>query len=360
MTTSFPTFLRVTAVVFGALLTFVASVNYYFDPANLFNDRTYEAGIAQMLLDGRNVANITDYDERLLQKFYVSGLPQAKEVLVLGSSRAMNIGENLFPGKSFFNASVSSASLEDDEAILQMYRERGLLPKKLVLGVDPWIFNRKSGQTRWKSLSEEYKRSQCLSTDCAVSNWDPEYLRWSKFQQLISFSYLRASLKAAREKRRGYYATDALELDVNIRGADGTIRYRTAFVNQTSDEVAAVVQRHVAGKSIYSLDDFRQLDPEYSAQFDALLTRLKQEHIEVLLVLSPYQYDMFKFLTAANSGFEMVVSAERMVRKLASKHGMTVLGSYDPQNVDCGRNDFYDEMHPRPSCIEKMFKNSTF
>ena len=68
------------------VLAVVAGVNLLADPANLFQGARYEAGIARLLVEGKNVADIGDYDDRLVQKYYVGHLTQAPDILVLGSS----------------------------------------------------------------------------------------------------------------------------------------------------------------------------------------------------------------------------------------------------------------------------------
>ncbi len=138
------------------IFLFVILINYFVDPAHILckTDRSYEEGMAALLLKGLNVADASNYDERLLQEFYIKGLTESdrKEIIVLGSSRAGQICSNLFPLASFFNNSVSGGSLEDYVAITGIYLGKGLLPKEVILGIDPWLFNRNNGQNRWKSI----------------------------------------------------------------------------------------------------------------------------------------------------------------------------------------------------------------
>ena len=73
----------------------VAATNYCVDPAQLFSGGNYEQGVADILLSGNNVANVSNYDERLLQKAYVNNLKRRNDVIVLGSSRSMQIKSHL-------------------------------------------------------------------------------------------------------------------------------------------------------------------------------------------------------------------------------------------------------------------------
>src|SRR5690606_22220124 len=103
------------------------------------------------ILVGNNVTNIENYDERTLQRNIINNHHICPQVLVLGSSRTMLINSREFIGKTFFNNSVSGASIEDIVAIYQMYDNRKCYPGKIILALDPWILNVNNGQNRWKS-----------------------------------------------------------------------------------------------------------------------------------------------------------------------------------------------------------------
>lgn len=72
-------------LIFLPLVCLLVFVNYLVDPANIFKINKYEKNIAEILLKELNVANISNYDERLLQKHYVKGLQNEKDIIVLGS-----------------------------------------------------------------------------------------------------------------------------------------------------------------------------------------------------------------------------------------------------------------------------------
>ncbi|MCZ7662223.1 MAG: hypothetical protein M5U22_04440 [Thermoleophilia bacterium] len=129
------------------------------DPANLFRGTGYERGIAELLAQGRNVAAIANHDDRLVQRYYAAKVERAPDVLVLGSSRAMQIRRDDAAaaglGPTFFNASVSEGTLEDFEAILELYLKRGFIPHTVVLGVDIWDLQATDWLAGWKSLRWE-------------------------------------------------------------------------------------------------------------------------------------------------------------------------------------------------------------
>ena len=61
------------------IITVLVTSNYFGDSASLFRTE-YEETIAELILDGSDVTNISNYDERLLQMLYhpalTSGMPR--------------------------------------------------------------------------------------------------------------------------------------------------------------------------------------------------------------------------------------------------------------------------------------------
>jgi len=92
------------------IVCLIIGFNYFVDPANIFRSEKYCQAVVSLLLKGKNVANITNYDERLLQKEYINSLTQRRDIVVLGSSRVMQISASLFPRHSFLNNGVSGRS----------------------------------------------------------------------------------------------------------------------------------------------------------------------------------------------------------------------------------------------------------
>jgi len=137
------------------VLTILVSVNYFGDAAKLFGS-DYEKVIATILLNGKNVTNISNYDERRLQKELIENLKKTPDIVILGSSRTMLINDEYFTEKFLLNNSVSGASIEDLISIYQIYKSKGMIPGKVIIGIDPWLFNENNNQSRWKTLEKEF------------------------------------------------------------------------------------------------------------------------------------------------------------------------------------------------------------
>ena len=83
----------------------------------------------------------------------------------------------------------------------------------------------------------------------------------------------------------------------------------------------------------------------------SLLKYLKKHH-EVKFILTPYHP-----LIWSNNNLPLVKAmkiVEKKTLEIAKESNIDVLGSFDPYNLDCDENDFYDEMHSKPSCMIKI------
>ncbi len=353
------------AMAFVPIPLLMAAANVAVDPAHLFRGAAYEAGIARLLQRGIPVANASDYDDRVLQRLYIEGLREAPEVIVLGSSRCLQIRSSVFPGRRLFNHGLAGASLEDDIALYGMYRRRGLRPGSVVLGVDPWLFNKRNFQDRWQSLAREYQQ---MARELQVSARPAPRLGvlWTmeKYGQLVSPNYLQASIRLwvqqrlyraqARASRIDYYPAQRLDGDEAVKLADGSViearRKRELSVEAVRRDAIAYATQEPA----YSLGSFQRLDPGLQALFEGLLDVMRRDGVEVILFLPPYHPVTYELLMQ-QPRYHIITTAEAYVRQVATSRGLMVIGGYDPRPQGLEEAQFLDGMHPKAAAIERLF-----
>ncbi len=108
-----------------SILLMVSSVNYFGDAGGIFNEGKI-AKIAAYLVEGYNVTNVGNIDERDLQRRIIQLSKITPSTIVLGSSRIMMIKSEYFNTTSFMNHGMSGTSLEDMIAIYQLYYQQQL------------------------------------------------------------------------------------------------------------------------------------------------------------------------------------------------------------------------------------------
>ncbi len=344
-------------ILFVPLIIIIAVVNYGIDPGGIFNT-SKSALIAKILLSGKNAANISNFDERAFQKYYIQGLKKPKDVVVLGSSRSMGVGTSILPANlSLFNSFVSGGKLEDFEAIYFLYKTAQMLPKVVILGVDPWVFNKFAGESRWTKLLCERQEMMRLMQLPFLED-DCNKTKPINYLEILSLSYFQASVKsmiAGKIYRPWLYATDEMDGKTEIKRTDGTLSYPKKDRERDSAIISSEAVAYAKKDSVYLLDNFTDLDMERAYEFSRFLDYLKQDNVAVIFFLPPYHPEAYKILSESVK-YKTIVKAEILLRTLAKYRGIKVVGSYDPNFCGVTDKDFLDAAHIKEAPTVKLFK----
>ncbi len=236
------------------------------------------------------------------------------------------------------NLSVSGASIEDLLAIWELSSKK-FNPAYVFLGADPWIFNANSGQSRWKSLETEY--GAALSKLKLVKDYNNTSPIPTSYFNAISVK-LYESVNQSKIKA----ANDSPSLVDKIR-KDGSRVYNVAYANKPAEEIARGALSYVS----YSMSNYKYAD-EVRHILEKFISKLKSQNYKVVLVLSPYHPRLYDLMRLQDKKFLVI---ESTFIKIAEKYGVQLIGSYDPTKVGCSSEDFYDGMHPKADCINKVF-----
>jgi len=344
------------------VLFLIMSVNYFIDPANIFQNGKYEKGIADLLCDSLNITNIVNYDERLQQKFFIECTHQP-DLLILGSSRSMLISSDFFENKNIKNNSVSGASIEDYLAIYHLYQRRKMKPKVVLFCLDPWILNDNNGQYRWMSLTDDYfLMYENIEGNTFGDKKDKFLIKLknsvNKYYELVSLSYFQESLSNLELKGRTiYYPTKNKVNDTFTKLIDGSICYDKKY-RETSDlEVEKEAKKYINSNPIYSLGNFTNLSKRNQVTLEIFLKYLINKHIKIVIFLAPYHPVVYDFFSNSNQ-YKIVLETESYFEKIATKYDIQIIGSFNPHKYNLINSDFYDGMHCKKSVIERIFHES--
>jgi hypothetical protein len=349
-------------LLFLPVLLVMIGFNYFVDPANIFKGSEYYQNIAKLLLSGKNIANLVNFDERLLKKYYLDGMTEKKDVIVLGSSRVMLINSDMFKGYSFYNNGVSSASLEDDMAIYWTYRKKGLIPRVAIIGLDPWLLNKFNGNQAFQPINKEYEE---ISAHLGISNGQPQAsgIFSSKYFELVSPKYFQSAvrfwllhLKENKKDSGDYYPTTDTVADDIIRRADGSISYNTKYRNTDPAEVRSLAVAF-ANDNPSMLNHFIRLDPALMDEFDKFINLLTEDKVKVVFYLPPYHPAAYGILVKSPN-YAIIKDVQDFFENYAKDKNITLIGSYDPSDYNLQESDFYDAMHQNVQSINKMFSEA--
>ncbi len=338
----------------------IIGINCFVDPAYLFKNKTYEDGIAEILSENKNVGNVTNYDERLVQKYYINKMKDKKEVVVFGSSRCMQIDRSFFPDRSFFNSSVTGATVEDSAAIYYLYRKNKKIPKTIVFCLDPWVLNKNNEQIRFSSLESEYLKMLKI---IGIKNHNiGASIIPAKYLQVLSLTYFQASVDKlfddvfnnGRHKKGDYFATDKEYAEYPIKKMDGSYSYDLKMRTLDYNKVKASAAAYAKDKNVYAISRYDEIDLGLKNQLEKLIDLILKDNVTLVLFLPPYHKDAFDILTRRQDT-KIIMEAQAYFKQLAKAKGLIILGDNDPSIYNLDNEDFYDGMHPKKSGINKIF-----
>jgi hypothetical protein len=123
---------------------------------------------------------------------------------------------------------------------------------------------------------------------------------------------------------------------------------------RSQSDVQADAIKYASARPIYSLGDFRQLDPEYQRVFERFVDDLAARKIKVIFFLAPYHPLVYDTLLS-DPRYVQVACAEAWYREQAARRGIPVVGSFSPAACGLTAADFYDAMHPRREAVSSLF-----
>lgn len=333
----------------------IIGLNYVEDPANLFRKGPYEQGIVKYLNEGKNVTNVTNYDERLLQRYFIKDYKNCPELIVLGSSRVMQLGKSFFPNENLMNNGVSGASIEDLLAIYDLYENKGCGIKKVRIGLDPYFLNDNNDQSRWKVLTNEYNE---MLSKIGLSKYAEKPLLdqslYAKYNQLWSISYFKSSWSYfIRGVDVHYRPTSSTTNKDFTKLVDGSIMYGESSRNSTLETVNGYATQSITETPMYSMREFKQLSPKYQSIFSNFIDYLQKRNVEVEFFISPYHPIVYDFIKKSKN-YQIVFDVEQYFHEFANNRRIKLIGTYSPYVYQFKDSAFYDGFHCKEEALLKV------
>ena len=342
--------------IFLGLLALVALFNTLVDGVGIFRIDAGLKYVASSLLKGKMVAGRMSYDERELQRLIVEQYPTRRDVVVIGSSRTMVLRKKFIKGNpDFFNHSVSGAVIDDLLSITGLYRDKGIFPRTVILGIDPWMFNKNNGLGKASRTLDKYCREMKAEIDMAASGKRAAETegraagdRFGRLKQLINLDYTMQNWALLRTGKK-LRITDTVEVDDFVREPDGSIH----FPKEMSGLRMIKDGPSNAMPDMY-FKDFNSLNA--TEQFEGLVRYLQGHGVRVVFLLPPFHAAAYRSCFA-NPKYGVVPRIETYLRDFARRNGITVIGSYDPALYGFRGEDFFDGTHGHDIVMQKIFEN---
>lgn len=340
------------------LLLGTISLNYTVDPGNIYHSRTSSVKkFVQSLVHSKYGLWWPDgsFNERAVKKELITY--GAGDCVVIGSSHVMQLGNNNRNGvlhnicKHILNLGVSGAGIED-HFIYAYLASRNHHVKKIILGIDPWTFAYNKDE-RYHLLDKQYHKARSVIIEHSQKQYNHD--TGSLILNLINLGYTKRSLQQLtnlwKTNRKPFNYKNFVSVD-NAQGGkyplflpDGSLVYSSSFISESLKNNTGIAD------SIYKTDgEINQKNAVYD--YKILLTWLIKNHIQPVLLMTPYHPSSWKNEGSAN--YKAFNATRKIINQLASELHLQVIGSYQPILAGCMPIEFYNCMHPTLSCLNKL------
>jgi len=304
------------------------------------------------------------FDDRLLNEEVIRRLDVCPERVVLGSSRCMQLRSSFFPKERFLNNGMRRAVLEDQIAVWQLYRRKGWCPRRAMIGVDAWLLDADYWKSYWLSLRTAFQE--------IVDQWQLPWPCASAVGTLGSATGSRGGAPFVHPFRRklaglfawsGYFIFKTHEegLFEYVRRGDGSVCYHAPFRDRSPETVAKLIRDSAQFPK-------HPVSPAMAALLSGFVDHLISDGVEVSFIIPPY-HPAFMSLNGVNASGQRIAGhdeymatlrqVESIIRDLASRHNLKVIGSFDPKCANASEDEFYDWMHPKPEVFQRLLEGAS-
>lgn len=341
------------------VIPLVGIFNYKIDSLGLVTQNGYLDKAAKSLADGKILSGLNNFDERIFRKKIIQNIKYEINWIAVGSSRTMQLRKNMFLRErereiGFQNYAVSDASLEDHIVLIQAHYDKfKKYPKNIILGIDPWVFNKNNQFKKFVSLKDEYIHFMKILDN----NYQATSIQNSNYKKIFSIQYLKKNIKFIRKNLhnglRGFDIETSTNVDKLLRNPDGSIlyEYKSRFPN--FEDVKKQAIEYTKG-GVYGIENFEKIGNK--TIFEKFITYLQSKNINIYFYLAPYNPYTYDILIA-DKKYKIINDIELYLIHVATKFNIKLIGSYNPHKYGFTNKDFFDGMHSLDTVYNKLFKN---
>lgn len=347
---------------------FMIYVSYTVDRSGLFQGELAPRRIVELMLQGYDVTNFEQMDERQVVELYAQDVPEAPKAIGIGSSRVLQFNRENTGVDSFFNMGVTGADVRDNMTSYYKMVCYGKAPEVMIWSVDPWVFYNSEDAYDYRADAELY--DEFLENVLGIETDYEEPDQVELWKALVEPAYFQGNVDYYRKNHGQTIVTDddgnviefnpvegdPMEQTSTIKRSDGSVLYDKGFRERSQDEV--LYDAAVASTTFNSvhMEGFDAISIEQEKTFDAFIRYARSQGTTVILVLSPWHPHLYNCLIAEPENHAGFFEVENWLRSYCAENNIPLYGSYDPACIPgLTEEDFFDGLHCKGSGIEKFF-----
>ncbi len=332
----------------------VYNANRIFAP-DMYGDLMVEA--ADAFSRGKNFANFDlNINIRKLREAHIARMTKTPDVVLFGASHWQEAHEDLLKHKDLYNSHIHRDYWEDLFAMVEMWERHGRLPKQLIISLrdNQFMPIEVRRDFLWEPGIEGWRRQADKMGIEKESFW--KSYSWQRLRERLSLQMLFNNMTRwynAEDRPRETSRTKFYELDVLLPG--GSI----AWSHGHDDFFTQARSKHEAE----TFADFKIKNPPVWEQrgldnFEKLLKYVQAKDVEITFVFPPFNplyWDRVQN-TAYSKRLDEYIS---IVKGMADRHNIKMIGSFNPYDVGCTKEQYIDAEHANASCLKNIFDEFT-
>lgn len=350
------------------ILVFMVGFSYTVDRSGLFQGELAPRRIVDLMLQGYDVTNFEQMNEREVVQLYAQDVPETPQVIGIGSSRVLQFTRELVGSDSFFNMGVTGADVRDNMTSYYKMVSYGKAPEVLLWSVDPWVFF--GDEAAFDARADEELYNEFLSKVLGVKTDYEEPDQVELWKALAEPAYFQGNVDYYLKNRGQTVVTDdegnpiefnPVEGDpynqtASIKRSDGSILYDIGFRSLNEEQIRALAAEACPTFNSVHMEGFDALSPKQEEAFDKFIRYAQSQGTTVILVLSPWHPYLYDFLLSESELHQGFFQVEPWLRCYCSENNIPLYGSYDPACIEgLEELDFFDGLHCKDSGIVKFF-----
>ena len=351
------------------ILVFMVLFSYTVDRSGLFQGALGPRTVVDLMLDGKDVTNFEQMDERSVVSLYAQDVPEesAPRVIGVGSSRILQFNHNVMDTDSYFCMGVTGADVRDNMTSYYVMVREGKTPDVLVWSVDPWVLY--GSEKAFDSRADSELYNEFLTKVLGVQTDYEEPDKVELWKALADPAYFQGNIDYYVSIRSGAAATDdegneipfkavtgdVYDNDASIKRSDGSVLYSKEFREQNQDQILFNAMSACNTFNSIHMESFTELSAKQEEAFDAFIRYAQSNGTTVILVLCPWHPYLYDFLLWQEADHQGFLQVENWIRQYAHDNQIPLYGSYDPLLLGMEEMDFFDGLHCKDTGIQKFF-----
>lgn len=322
------------------VLIAIMAFNYFLDPFLVLNSNKQNE-IVNHFLEGKHVAFRTGYNGYILKSKYLEQQKTPIEIVVLGSSRSNQIGNELFKGNTFFNACLNSSKLSDLLGVWQLIEENHHHPKKIILELNSQVLQLRHSRNRKWLIPFSNKMLEKMNFNDLVEI-DPISIRLKmKAKSLFSIEY---GLKGwGKDFYEVWNPKDSLVEYVAF--ADGSEKARDHHLNSRIPQKERLLQ-------MFKRKQF-EMQTEAAELYIQFIQYLQNKGIKVVIYIPPASSGIYENKTVRAMEFDL----EEFIQKMRADSSLEIIGGLNPADFNLNSEHYTDDVHFRRNAMKLIFQN---